>query len=202
VLIVAVRSALLDFRGTRGPAATREHNRASERAATATPVATGERVRATGNSRRLAVALALLYAAAVTAIAFHAAPVDRGSRAGLVALLARLHAVGLPPWVDYGTVEFSANVVYFVPLGLLVVLLAGGGSWRLATALGFGVSVVIEVAQDLFLPARVASVDDVLSNTAGACLGALLGVLTLAWMARRRMRTVPLAGRETGPITR
>nr|WP_245166983.1 VanZ family protein [Curtobacterium flaccumfaciens] len=92
----------------------------------------------------------------------------------------------MPERIDYATVESLANVVYFVPLGLLVVLLAGARWWWAAIAAGLVVSTCIETGQALFLPARTATIDDVVANGVGALLGAVVGVLLLSRAARRR----------------
>ncbi|KTR93360.1 hypothetical protein NS220_12860 [Microbacterium testaceum] len=93
-----------------------------------------------------------------------------------------LHAVlhGLrswPPtaWITFDVVEFTANVGMFVPLGILV--LAWGGRWWLGILTGVLASTVIETAQLLFLPTRVADVRDVAANTLGAAIGAGIAVL-------------------------
>ncbi|MGC0370332.1 glycopeptide antibiotics resistance protein [Microbacterium sp. SLBN-111] len=82
-----------------------------------------------------------------------------------------------PPtaWVTFDVVEFSANVVMFVPLGLLV-LAWGGRPWHGILG-GLVLSAAIETTQLLFLPTRVADVRDVVANTAGAALGVLFGAL-------------------------
>lgn len=136
-------------------------------------------LRADGRSRRAAVVLGALYAALVGVIAFTGSPVDAGAQPWLLRTLERLHRVGLPAWFDYAATEFSANVVFFVPLGVFVVLLLGARRWWVGAGTGFVLSVVIEVSQSLFLPARFGSVDDVVSNTCGAVIGALVGVMVV-----------------------
>lgn len=77
-----------------------------------------------------------------------------------------------PDWAlpeHYGVL---LNVVLFVPLGALLVLLAGR-PWWWATLLAAAGSGVIEVVQGLWLD-RDASWSDVAANTLGACLGAVL----------------------------
>jgi glycopeptide antibiotics resistance protein len=92
----------------------------------------------------------------------------------------------VPERLDYATVESVANVLFFVPLGLLVVLLAGARWWWAGLAAGVVVSAGIETGQALFLPARTATLDDVVANGVGALLGAVAGVLLLSRAARRR----------------
>ena len=99
--------------------------------------------------------------------------------------LAWLHARGLPESVGVPLVEAVANVVMFVPLGVLLPLtigaLAGARRWW-AVAVGLGLSALIETCQLLFLPDRVPTLQDVAMNT----LGTLVGVVLLTLVAERR----------------
>lgn len=68
--------------------------------------------------------------------------------------------------------EFLANIVLFVPLGLIVSLSwPGHPLWGVAL-LGCVVSITIELIQ-LLLPSRVTTISDVVANTTGAACGAL-----------------------------
>lgn len=81
------------------------------------------------------------------------------------------------------SLDFSANVLFFVPLGFLYRLSEPPARRRLRVlALGIGVSTIVECAQ-LFAPERYASPLDVLANGAGAWLGALLCDIA-AWRIR------------------
>ncbi|MBF4614157.1 VanZ family protein [Curtobacterium sp. VKM Ac-1376] len=102
------------------------------------------------------------------------------------------HSHGLPGRLGYDTVESLANVVFVVPLGLLVVplcllvvLLASARWWWAGLAAAVVVSACIETGQALFLPARTATLDDVVENGVGALVGAVAGVLLLSRAARR-----------------
>lgn len=84
------------------------------------------------------------------------------------------------PWPAYVTgFDLALNVLAYVPLGLLLALTLyprarGLPAILTATALAVGVSVLIETLQN-YLPARIASNLDVLTNVAGAALGAWAG---------------------------
>ena len=78
--------------------------------------------------------------------------------------------------------EFGANVVLFVPLGLLAMVWSPRSCWVHAVAGGLVLSSAIELVQAIARPDRTASWVDVLANTIGAGLGAAaVGV----WRVRR-----------------
>lgn len=120
-------------------------------------------------------ALPSLYLLAMIAIAFWPVPVDSSAGPALAWTLNWLHAHGVPAFVDYGFVEFSANVFFFIPLGIFL----GMGLRRFWTAFIAGIvsSALIELGQLLFLPNRFATLSDVAANSLGAALG------TAIWMA-------------------
>jgi hypothetical protein len=73
---------------------------------------------------------------------------------------------------DYGGVDVLNNVLLFVPLG--AGLLLRGMAPRSVVALGSLISLAIELLQLLVIPGRDASLSDVLTNTLGIWLGAIL----------------------------
>ncbi|MCW8382451.1 VanZ family protein [Streptomyces justiciae] len=71
--------------------------------------------------------------------------------------------------------QVIGNLLVFAPLGFLAPLrFAPLASMRRVLALGAGCSVLVETAQYVLRLDRVSSVDDVLLNTAGAALAALM----------------------------
>ena len=139
-----------------------------------------DRRRAPAALRRGALVLAAGYLVVLALIAFWPTPVDRGAHRPITTVLAHLHAHGVPAWFNYGLVEFTANIALFVPVGLLGVLLLGRARWWVAVVAGFAASSLIELGQLTFLPSRYATVMDVIANTSGAMLGALLALGLLA----------------------
>ncbi len=97
------------------------------------------------------------------------------------------------------TLQVVLNVALFVPLGLLVRRF-GGRSVPVTTLVGLLVSLAIELTQGTALwglyacAYRVADVDDLLANTLGTLVGALLARRVLGWvpeateLERRRLR--------------
>lgn len=77
-----------------------------------------------------------------------------------------------PDWALPHHYGFVLNVALFVPLGAVLVELLRR-PWWVAVLLAALASAAVEVAQALWL-ARVGSVADVVANTLGALLGALL----------------------------
>jgi hypothetical protein len=89
-------------------------------------------------------------------------------------------------WFGSGWVEFTANILLFVPLGFLLTLIARP-HW-LGVVIGLLVSAAVELVQ-IVIPSREASLRDVLSNTCGAAVGA-----GLAWLLVLRRVSHPVRG--------
>ena len=90
-----------------------------------------------------------------------------------------LHDLGVE-WLTFDVVQFAANVVLFIPIGLLVALILPR-RWRWLVAPGvLAVSAAIEGVQAL-LPNRHADLGDVIANTAGGLVG-----LAIAYVASRK----------------
>lgn len=129
---------------------------------------------------RAALAVAGVYLLAVLLVVFWPTPVDRPAAGILNETLSWLHRHGMLGFVNYNFVEFSANVAMFAPLGLIASVVFKN-AWLGIIAGAFG-SCLIELGQALLLPSRFASGLDVLANTMGAALGALLfALLTPRW---------------------
>jgi len=84
-------------------------------------------------------------------------------------------ALGLT-WFGSGWVEFTANILLFVPLGFLLTLIVRPHGLGVVVALL--VSAGVELVQ-LVIPSREASLRDVLANTCGAAVGAVLAWLVV-----------------------
>lgn len=133
--------------------------------------------------------LLIAYGVFVALVAAWPTPVDRGLRGPIDRVIAALHRRGVPDWVDYNVVEFTANIGFFVPLGFLVCLLLAWRMQWLALAIIPLISMAIEGMQLLFLAERYATWNDVLANSIGGYIG--IGLCVLArWAVRVRDRSV------------
>ena len=123
---------------------------------------------------RFVAVLTVMYLAMVLLVTLWPTTVDNGLDPYIERFLAALHSRGVPFFVDYGFIEFSANIVFFVPVGFLLGLLFTFRLQWLAILCGGLLSAVIEAAQGLFLPGRVSSLGDVVANTTGAVVGCVV----------------------------
>jgi acetyltransferase-like isoleucine patch superfamily enzyme/VanZ family protein len=145
-----------------------------------------------GGSRRNVAVLLGLYLAALAAVGFRPAPVDRPLAGFLSDVLAALRENALTSGIRYDHLEATANVVLFVPLGVLAALLLPPRRWWLGAVAGLMTSAVIEAVQFMLLSQRQASLSDLATNT----LGALTGALCVGLLVRR-----PPQGRNAPPTT-
>jgi len=160
-------------------------------------------LRSTPATRRLAAALLAMTTLAILAVTLSGGDTSLGPSvnlqpgAGIRAELGNVnHALGV--------VNVLGNVVLFIPLGWLTTVIAlyepsaeGSRAVRRGVLTGLALSVAIEIPQ--YLLGRSADVDDVLLNTAGALVGATIGV---ALSAARRPHSSAVASHETGPPAR
>jgi hypothetical protein len=129
-------------------------------------------------------ALLAIYSVALVVVGFYPVPVDRGvsPMLGAFVLWMQRYVMGF----SYEIVEFTANVIWFVPLGLLGVLAVGRRWWWLVLLDGAAVSTAIEAGQWLLLPERTPTPVDVIANTLGVAIGVALAVGWLVFRERRR----------------
>lgn len=126
------------------------------------------------------------YLAVVAWITLGPQPLDGQGRGLLLRVIRRVNGIDGFEWVTYNLVEFTANVLMFVPIGLMLVLLLGRRQWWLAVLLGIALTIGIETTQ-LFLRDRVADPRDLLANTMGAVAG-VFAALIVTWPKAHRMR--------------
>lgn len=136
--------------------------------------------------RRSTVARLLLTVVVVTVLVILLWPTRpaAASQNALQAWFERLHARGLPTWLGFGTVEFLANVVMFLPLGFLTVLGWPRRPWWVPVIGWLAFSAAAELIQASLDAHRLGDWRDVLANGTGA----VLGVLAARWWLRRAVR--------------
>jgi VanZ like family len=128
---------------------------------------------AVGRRPRLLRMLLAAYIAGTALVGFWPRPVDGGIDPRLDAVLAWLRRLGLT-FMTYSHVEFTANIGFFIPLGFLIAAMLPKRRWWLAMIICLAASSCIEIGQGLFLPHRFASFGDVLANTVGGAVGAVV----------------------------
>ncbi|MET3370108.1 UNVERIFIED_CONTAM: VanZ family protein [Jeotgalibacillus campisalis] len=127
-----------------------------------------------------------VYLAGLALIGFWPTPVDRPVHGTITTVLKYLHTHGVPGWFDYHFVEASANIVMFVPLGILAAMAMPTKTWWHLTGIGLLVSLCMEFGQLLFLSARFSSPVDVVTNVSGAVIG-IVAARVLARNGSRRL---------------
>jgi glycopeptide antibiotics resistance protein len=120
--------------------------------------------------------------------------VDKPVQGELFAVLEFLHNHGIPAWFNYAFVEAAANVLLFVPVGIVATLAFPDKRWWRTAALGLVVSGCMELGQQVFLSSRVASPLDLVTNTAGCVLGIGLAQALLRVLKRRQAQLPPELG--------
>lgn len=125
--------------------------------------------------------LLALYLAAVMVVTMRPAPPEDDPLGLARRVIAWLAEQGVP--VTFDGVEAAANVVMFVPFGVLVRLL-WRRPWWVVVLLGAATSALIETVQR-WLPTRYSTLQDVVMNTVGAAVGVLLLALAVRWVERR-----------------
>ena len=134
---------------------------------------------------RLTIIARILLPVYLTALAFIVfAPSDGATKVtGIVALAAKaLGVLQIPFEPAYVVLEFVANIVLFVPFGVLVRLVWTRARWSAVLALGLLTTIAIELTQ-LSLPTRYSTLSDVIANTLGTGVG-----LVAVWAVLLRVR--------------
>jgi glycopeptide antibiotics resistance protein len=137
---------------------------------------------------RLLLAVTAVYVLAVAYITLNPFPADPHRNGLLTALLRWSAAIPALAWIDFLVVEFVANILLFVPMGLLLTLLFGRSRWWLALTLGIAATLLIEFTQ-LFEPARFSDARDLIANTLGTVIG--IAVARVAGGRRSRPEATP-----------
>ncbi|WP_306639132.1 VanZ family protein [Pseudarthrobacter siccitolerans] len=125
-------------------------------------------------------------------IAFWPTPVDKPIEGFLGSVLHFLHRHGIPAWFNYEFVEGAANVALFVPIGIVASLAYPKKHWWSIAASGLAISCCMELGQLLFLHSRFASPLDLVTNTVGAVIGALIAAARIEMLQVRCLSATDL----------
>lgn len=140
-------------------------------------------------TRLIARILLAAYIIALTLIAFWPVPVDRGAGRLLRFI------TSLIPALTHSRIEVLANVVLFLPLGVLLAIILSRSRY-LVLPIALLATVTIEGGQHFFLGERTSSLYDILANTTGACLGLVCVAIAEPLLRRYREYTaIPDFGR-------
>ena len=139
-------------------------------------------------NRRLLV-LTAAYGLALAMVGFWRTPIDQNVPVvKLPPAVWMQDGLGLTITQSYHAVEAGANVMLFVPLGALVVLWRRDWTWLHAAAIAFATTALIETAQQVLRPERFAAVSDLVANTLGGAIGALVIMAGRSVVRRRVVR--------------
>ncbi|MGV8978449.1 MAG: VanZ family protein [Cellulomonas sp.] len=144
-------------------------------------------------ARRVLASAAVLYLLGVARMTLWPDFASPDQLDALQSLTAWLGGHGVP--VTYDGLEAAANVVMFVPFGVLGGLLTSPRQRWLVIATACAVSAGIETSQLLFLPTRVATVQDVALNT----LGAVVGLVSVALVRTQGATATPTTRSAASP---
>src|SRR5690606_42154577 len=131
--------------------------------------------------------LRILFAAYLVAVGFVVWSPQPTEGVGIAEIVARWVAsvIDQPYGPTFVVLEVAANVAMFVPFGVLALTAYRWMRVWSATLAGLVTSGIIEGVQ-LFLPTRFSTVSDLIANTAGALVGALLVAVGRRIRDRRR----------------
>lgn len=138
---------------------------------------TDGRLPSTSGPRHAIVAvMAAVYGLFLAFVVFWPSPIDAPVEGLLERAISELHERGVPGFVDYAFIESFANVLLFVPVGVVFGLMVPFRWWPVALLLGPALSAAIEGTQRFVLDQRVSTVQDVIANSVGATVGVLIAV--------------------------
>jgi glycopeptide antibiotics resistance protein len=135
--------------------------------------------------RRPALVAAVLYLAVVAALTLGPAPWRTRPAVEGYDVLSLSTWLSADTWAVGRPQEFIANILLFVPLGVLLRVGLPRLTWVFAAVVGSAVSVVVEVLQ--VGSVRVSDPRDLVANTVGAVAGALVvALVSVIGLARAR----------------
>ncbi|MFJ2542786.1 VanZ family protein [Microbacterium sp. NPDC087589] len=127
-------------------------------------------------TRGIALALGIPFLLVLVLLTLTPTRVEESMPNLLDLVLSSAHRLGWES-LNFTRLEIIANVLVFVPIGILAFILVPRRFWPLAIALGPALSLAIEVFQRLVLPHRTATLTDVVANSCGALVGVALAIM-------------------------
>jgi glycopeptide antibiotics resistance protein len=127
-------------------------------------------------ANRLVLAIGCFYLVFWALVSFYPSPVDgAGFMPDVVANILNLTGyLGLSNIINYGFLEGFANVLFYVPIGLIIAAASRGLPLWQKLYFAFAISLAAETLQGIFISRRVSSWLDVWHNLLGAALGLML----------------------------
>jgi glycopeptide antibiotics resistance protein len=119
----------------------------------------------------LVISVLVLYTLFILTVTLSPTQLDVSTQRLVFRFVDVLHRFGVPTWFDYAEVEFSANILMFIPFGFMVTLLLPIRFAWLAVFIALSFSTGIELFQREFLDARIFDVRDIVANTIGGTIG-------------------------------
>lgn len=139
-------------------------------------------------SARIAGALLAVYCLGLLFVLF--SPSSTRQADAVVWLGHVLSHLGAPDrFVVFSRLEIVLNIAIVAPVTFLATFARPSFSWRDWTAFGFCLACAVELLQGFLLPGRQASFSDVVANSLGALLGALVGAGVRTSVGRRASGT-------------
>ncbi|QDE35607.1 VanZ family protein [Microbacterium foliorum] len=126
-------------------------------------------------TRGIALALGIPFFIGLALLTLTPARVEESMPNLLDLVLSSAHRLGWES-LDFTRLEIIANVLVFVPIGILAFILVPRRLWPLAIVLGPALSLSIEAFQRLVLPHRAATLTDVVANSGGALIGVAIAI--------------------------
>ncbi|WP_136054797.1 VanZ family protein [Microbacterium sp. K24] len=142
-------------------------------------------------TRAWALALGIPFLAGLALLTLTPSRVEESMPNLLDLVLSISHRLGWAS-LDFTRLEVLANILVFIPVGILAFVLLPRRVWMLSLLVGPLLSLSIEAAQRIALPHRAATVTDVIANSSGATAGVVFAVLcTLVFAVRGAPRRSP-----------
>lgn len=141
-------------------------------------------------TRGIALALGIPFLAGLALLTLTPRRIEEAAPNILDLVLSTAHRLGWES-LDFTRLEIIANVLVFVPVGILAFLVIPRRWWPVAIFLGPALSLTIEIVQRVALPHRAATITDVIANSGGAAIGVFIALACTLLFAPRTSQNHP-----------